>query len=484
MFCFNDLLRFRTPRRAVLTAFATFAVGAAFASFAVAAEPSTSVYGSGSAAPSAADYPPPRFDSSTNSGAVVGSDAFLDAATVPAQSGAVAKTSLLPKAPTRASAPTKVASNVPESAPTASVYAPSQFEIGSDAFLDAATADVQARRAKAQAEREKAAAPGFYNEIGADVLPNAPPTVSADSGASRRTKTTRSTGLFGYEVETAAKDGDTFYERWVEADSSSQVWTKQILPQGLMYPSYLAGRKEPRLESVITYDDQYVAEDGGEGGVLWDISLGGRAPIFRYGTTDPVQPEGWEVELEGAALLRLDWERGRNLAATDYRAGVPIVYGTKRWQFKTGYYHVSSHLGDNYLMDAFRPRKHYSRDAIMFGLAFKPTADVRLYAELDYAFHCGETTDPVELQFGFEYSPQFNPYMSNWVARPFLATHAHLYEERDFGGYWATQTGVQWRSASNSLMRLGAEFFLGGDDLYQFHRSYSRKIGVGFWYDF
>jgi len=321
-------------------------------------------------------------------------------------------------------------------------FAPPSADVGSDAFLDAATADVFARREKARAEKARQG----------------------------------STDLFGYPIETAAKDGDTFRERWLATDSDSQTWTPQLLPQGLMYPSYLAGRKEPRLQSIITYDDDY--------GTLWDITLGGRAPIFRYGTTDVVRPEGWELELEGAALLRLDWERNRNLAATDYRAGVPLVYGTKRWQFKTGYYHVSSHLGDNYLMDAFKPRVHYSRDSILFGFAFTPTDAVRMYAEADLAFHTGETTDPMEFQFGFEYSPQFNPNMSNWAALPFLATHAHLYEERDFGGYFAAQLGLQWRSATNALMRVGFEYFNGGDDLYQFHHNHQSKYGFGFWYDF
>ena len=158
----------------------------------------------------------------------------------------------------------------------------------------------------------------------------------------------------------------------------------------MMYPSYLASRKESRLQSILTYDKDY--------GTLWDITLGGRAPIFRYGTKDITQPEGWEIELEGAALMRLDCERHRNLAATDYRAGVPIIYGTRRFQVKTGYYHVSSHLGDNYLMDAFRPRVHYSRDSIMLGLAVKPTDSVRLYAEADYAFHTGHAAEPWEFQ--------------------------------------------------------------------------------------
>ncbi|MBQ1337537.1 MAG: hypothetical protein IIY32_04390 [Thermoguttaceae bacterium] len=74
--------------------------------------------------------------------------------------------------------------------------------------------------------------------------------------------------------------------------------------------------------------------------------------------------------------------------------------------------------------------------------------------------------------------------MSNWVARPFFASHGHLFQELDFGGYWATQLGIQWRSPTNSTMRVGAEYYMGCDDEYQFHTMYQRKYGVGFWYDF
>ena len=330
------------------------------------------------------------------------------------------------------------------------------YELGSDAYLDAASSGFYEERMELSRRN--------YGEL-------------ANSGRGRAPKKSQATGLFGMPVETDARDGDTFAERWIDPDVSSDAWRKQILPVGLMYPSYLASRKDPRLQSIITYERDY--------GTLWDITLGGRAPILRFGTTDPVQPEGWEIELEGAALLRLDWERQRALAGTDYRAGLPIVYGTKRWQFKTGYYHVSSHLGDNYLLDRFRTRKHYVRDSVMFGLSLKPVSSVRLYAELDCAFHYDrKTTDPLELQFGFEYSPQFDARSANWAARPFFASHAHLYQERDFGGYWTTQTGVQWRGPTNSMLRLGAEIFVGGDDLYQFHTTYQRKIGGGVWYDF
>ncbi|MGI5830959.1 MAG: DUF1207 domain-containing protein [Thermoguttaceae bacterium] len=268
---------------------------------------------------------------------------------------------------------------------------------------------------------------------------------------------------------------------WAEDYSAGGVfpetsyWTAQPLPKGTLYPAYLSGRKESRLQSIFTHDSDY--------GWLWDITLGGRVPLFRYGTEDPVAPEGFQIDVEGAALLRLDFERSRNLAATDYRAGLPITYGTKHWQFKTGYYHVSSHLGDNYLLDNFRQRVHYVRDEIFLGIAFKPFAAFRLYGEAGWAFHTGETTSPWEFQVGAEFSPAFTPERA-WRGAPFVAVHGHLFQELDYGGYVNSQAGWQWRKSDNGVLRIGAEFYCGCDDQYQFHSTHQKKVGGGVWYDF
>ncbi len=252
-------------------------------------------------------------------------------------------------------------------------------------------------------------------------------------------------------------------------------WSAQILPKGTLYPAYLAGRKESRLQSMFTREFDY--------GWLWDISLGGRVPLFRFGTETPVQPEGFQIDMEGAALLRLDFERDRNLAATDYRAGLPITYGTKFWQLKTGYYHISSHLGDNYLLDGFQKKVHYVRDEIFLGLAFKPVSAVRIYGEAGWAFNAGETTSPWEFQVGAEFSPVYSEERT-WRGAPFAAVHGHLFQELDFSGYVNSQIGWQWRRSDNGLFRIGAEFYCGYDDQYQFHQEYQKKAGLGFWYDF
>ncbi len=256
----------------------------------------------------------------------------------------------------------------------------------------------------------------------------------------------------------------------------SENWQWQVLPTGMMFPSYLAGRKEPRLGCVFTDDLDY--------GGLWDIQLGGRIPLLRFGTKNAVQPEGWQIEVEGAALLRLDFERGRELAGTDFRAGIFLVRGYKKWQFKFGNYHISSHLGDQYILDHFRlPRIQYTRDELVFGAAYRPIPAVRIYGEAGAAYKTGATTDPIELQFGVEYSAPYT-HEDNLKGSPFAAIHGHLFQELEYSGYLNLQAGWQWRGPSNDLFRLGIEFYTGCDDQYQFHYYYQKKLGFLVAFDF
>ena len=71
----------------------------------------------------------------------------------------------------------------------------------------------------------------------------------------------------------------------------------QVLPDGVIYRSYLAAPKEPRFASQWLEDRRF--------GSLWDITLGFRKAILRRGTEEPDRPQGFEVDFEGAAFPRL-----------------------------------------------------------------------------------------------------------------------------------------------------------------------------------
>ena len=90
-------------------------------------------------------------------------------------------------------------------------------------------------------------------------------------------------------------------------------------------------------------------------------------------------------------------------------------------------------------------------------------------------------TEPWEFQFGFEYSPM-RP--SGLQGDPFFAINAHLRQEVDFGGALDGEAGWQWRGATGHLFRIGAIYFNGKSEYYQFGNTFEQQIGGGIWYDF
>ena len=256
--------------------------------------------------------------------------------------------------------------------------------------------------------------------------------------------------------------------------SGTKYWSWQWLPDGLMYKSYLAGGRESRFGSVWLYErDQ---------GWLWDVALGGRMGVFRYGTENDVWPEGWQVDIEGASFPRMSLERTRDLVSADFRFGVPLTYREGRWEWKFSYYHLSSHLADEY-METFpaATRINFVRDAVVLGVAMRPNPDLRLYAEAGWAFNHDGGSRPWEFQFGVDYSPA---EATGVVPAPFLAVNGRIREEVDFGGNFTLQTGWQWRGQTGHLFRFGLNYFNGMSDQYQFFTEHEEQIGVGLWYDY
>lgn len=254
-------------------------------------------------------------------------------------------------------------------------------------------------------------------------------------------------------------------------------WGWTLLPEGLIYRSYLAGPKESRFRTVWSHDDRL--------GWIWDITLGGRVGMFRYGTThaDDIRPQGLQVDVEGAAFPRLDPEEERDLISADFRFGIPVAYSIGRYETKLAYYHLSSHIGDEYLLkNPTFVRINYVRDSIVWGNAYYVSDDVRLYGEVAYAFYTSGGADPIELQAGAEYSPA---HFTGVRGAPFAAVNGHLREEFDFGGNLTVQAGWQWRGNRNRrLVRAGGEYSNGKSEQFEFFANSEERFGLGLWFDY
>jgi uncharacterized protein DUF1207 len=252
--------------------------------------------------------------------------------------------------------------------------------------------------------------------------------------------------------------------------------TWQVMPMGLIYRSYLAGAKEPRFCGYWSEDDKL--------GALWDTALGGRLGLLRYGTLDAIRPEGVQIDIEGGVHTRLQPDVASTpLIAADFRIGFAGTWATPQWQFKTGYYHISSHLGDEYLlMNPGADRINYTRDSIVMGAGYFWTESLRLYGESAYAVGAVGGAQPWEFQFGSDWAPASNTGLRG---APFAAINAHVREELDFSGNFVLQAGWSWRGyARGSMMRIGLEYFNGYSDKYEFFDQNERRFGWGMWFDF
>jgi hypothetical protein len=260
------------------------------------------------------------------------------------------------------------------------------------------------------------------------------------------------------------------------ADGFDYLWTRQWAPTGLIYHSYMAGPHEPRM-GVFTFWD-------GDDGAYADATLGGRIGFLKFGNCDPVHSAGWQLDFYGAAIPRLDLKNQQDLDSCDYVFGLPLTYGDERLQFKFGYAHLSSHLGDEFIVThpgALARRVNYVRDSLVWGTSYYPNRAWRVYGEVGWCFHPDGGAGPWDSQFGTELS---RPGPTGDHVTPFVAVNARVRKDLDVVGDVNFQAGWLRRGILGQTLRYGFDYYNGKSSQSQFFREAEQQFGMGIWYDF
>lgn len=249
-------------------------------------------------------------------------------------------------------------------------------------------------------------------------------------------------------------------------------WTWHVRPQGILYHTYWASAQEPRLGTQIIQTDD---------GTFQDSSIGGRIGLIKFGPRNSAQ--GFQLDILGGAKLRQDWDHGLDVLASDFRYDILGTYAEGPHQFKMGFYHISAHTGDEFLLrnPGFQ-RINFFRDVLVIGYAYQATPELRLYSEVGWGMDT-EFSEPWEFQFGIDYGPS-GP--TGNVGAPFFAVNAHLREELNFGGNLAAQMGWAWRGEAlgDGTLRTGLYLYEGGTPQQSFFQQHETQLGWGLWYDF
>jgi len=121
------------------------------------------------------------------------------------------------------------------------------------------------------------------------------------------------------------------------------------------------------------------------------VSFGDTFAIYRWCNVWPWNGD-LQIELEGAVWATFDpMTFSAPLMNADYYVGVPITYAIDRWQFRLRGYHISSHIGDEFLLNhpGFH-RRNASAEYADFFISHDYTEEIRFYGGLGYVLQQDE----------------------------------------------------------------------------------------------
>lgn len=116
-----------------------------------------------------------------------------------------------------------------------------------------------------------------------------------------------------------------------------------------------------------------------------DVSYGDTCAIYRWLDVWPWHGQ-LQIELEGALWAIFNpCAESAPLMNADYYCCIPITYAIDRWQFRLRGFHISSHIGDEFLLN--HPgfdRRNPSAEYLDFFISHDLTEEIRIYAGLGW----------------------------------------------------------------------------------------------------
>ncbi len=213
-------------------------------------------------------------------------------------------------------------------------------------------------------------------------------------------------------------------EKYVNRPQPNGIWFPQMTE---LFQPLIA---DPRQASYIL---GYRSGDRVCGNKCVAFALGDDFPIYRW-----LNVFRWKGDMQigiEAGIWSVfnmdpspDIAGGTELVNTDFYVGIPLTYAINKWSFRLRVYHISGHLGDEFLVNhpGFK-RVNPSIEALDFYTSFQASDAIRLYVGPGGYLHSDPSfpwKPPLYLQYGTEarfYGQKF--YMQKLYGTFFIAMH-------------------------------------------------------------
>jgi opacity protein-like surface antigen len=246
-------------------------------------------------------------------------------------------------------------------------------------------------------------------------------------------------------------------------------------PSGDIYSVYVADPHRPTNS---------VAESFTVGGgipetrsPLTQVATGGRFGMVRFG---PAAPGGraWQISVEAGFDALFDSQNKLDVVGWDGNYGLTVTTASSSplaWKF--GLTHVSSHIGDEYLMRTGRERLNYTREELNVGAAWRWSPQWRAYSEAGVAYFRGDDAlKPWRLQGGVEWDSGLGPCGRRFAC--YAAADLSSMQERDWRRDVTAAIGIVVQSVGRTS-RIFLEWHDGRPTANEFYTDTVKTLSLG-----
>lgn len=223
-------------------------------------------------------------------------------------------------------------------------------------------------------------------------------------------------------------------KQYVEQPRVGGVWFPQST---VLFAPLVADPRQPVNSAALRVGDKVC------GDVCAAVSLGDDFPVFRW--IDIMRWHGdLQIGIEAGIWSVFNYSniphKPRHetceLVNTDYLVGIPLTYAFDQWSFRLRVYHISSHLGDEFLCNhrkELKKRKNPSMEAIDFFSSYQFSSGLRGYFGPGVVFHSDQSfkIKPLYVEYGVELrilGSRFNYH--RLYGTPFFAIHLENWQQR------------------------------------------------------
>ncbi len=242
-------------------------------------------------------------------------------------------------------------------------------------------------------------------------------------------------GVISVQVQELSSTEVSAREKYVEQPRVNGIWFPQTT---MLFQPLIADPREPYNFAAYRYGDQVVGKQAAS------VAIGDDFPLFRW--RDVFRWHGdLQIGIQGGIWAVFNYkdvphknDETCELVNTDYFLGIPLTYAYDRWSFRARLYHISSHLGDEFIVNHpkyLHLRKNPSYEAIEFAGSYQLTGHLRTYGGPGVILHSDQSF-PMKtffVKYGVELKILGQKlYYHQLYGTPFLAIHLENWQVRDW----------------------------------------------------